>query len=156
MYLVLLSYMRPRLDIWVAYFALFGSKGALTEEGWQMIELKWNWAYSLYLDPPENQKESAQNVGYVKVVNKDDADKVIAELKDKLDLYKRGWEENDKIIGYLYAELLHQKYRRCLAMAKLCHWKMGVFIYKKEKNDFYYRWHKRWLKIAEEFKEAGK
>ena len=49
-------------------------------------------------------------------------------------------------------QLRHQKYKRCLAMAKLCHWKMGVFIYKKEKNDFYNRWHKRWLAIAEKFK----
>ena len=48
----------------------------------------------------------------------------------------------------------HQKYKRCLAMAKLCQWEMGVFIYKKEKNEFYYRWHNRWLAIAEKFKDA--
>lgn len=55
--------------------------------------------------------------------------------------------EADKVIA-------RQKKKRCLAMAKLCHWKMGVFIYKEEKNEFYYRWHKRWLAIAEKFKEA--
>lgn len=54
----------------------------------------------------------------------------------------------------LRKQLKHQKYKRCLAMAKLCHWKMGVFIYKKEKNDFYYRWHKRWLVLADKFKEG--
>ena len=48
----------------------------------------------------------------------------------------------------------HSNYKRCLAMAKLCHWKMGVFIYKKEKSDFYHRWRKRWLELAEKFKEA--
>jgi hypothetical protein len=53
--------------------------------------------------------------------------------------------EADKVIA-------RNKYKRCLAMAKLCHWKMGVFIYKKEKNEFYYRWRKRWLAIAEKFK----
>ena len=47
-----------------------------------------------------------------------------------------------------------QKYKRCLAMASLCHWKMGVFIYKKEKSDFYYRWYRRWLELAEKFKES--
>lgn len=47
----------------------------------------------------------------------------------------------------------YHKYKRCLEMAKLCHWKMGVFIYKEEKSNFYNRWHKRWLKIAELFKD---
>jgi len=50
-----------------------------------MNELKWYWAFDPYLDPPEKQKESAQKAGYVKVVNKSDADKVIAELEEKLD-----------------------------------------------------------------------
>lgn len=52
--------------------------------------------------------------------------------------------EADKVIA-------SHKYKRCLAMAKLCQWKMGVFIYHKEKNEFYYRWHKRWLELAEKF-----
>lgn len=47
-----------------------------------MSELKWNWAYAPYLDPPEKQKESAQNAGYVKVVSKDEANKVIADLEE--------------------------------------------------------------------------
>ena len=55
--------------------------------------------------------------------------------------------EADKVIA-------RHKYKRCLAMAKLCHWKMGVFIYKEEKSNFYHRWHKRWLEIATKFKEA--
>ena len=56
--------------------------------------------------------------------------------------------EADKVIA-------RHKYKRCLAMAKLCHWKMGVFIYKKEKNEFYYRWHKRWLTLADKYKEGN-
>ena len=54
-------------------------------------------------------------------------------------------DEADKVIA-------RQKKKRCLAMAKLCHWKMGVFIYKEEKNEFYYRWYKRWWELAERFK----
>lgn len=50
-------------------------------------------------------------------------------------------------------ECLH-KYKRCLDKAELCQWKAGIFIYKKEKNEFYYRWHKRWQKLAEKFNEA--
>ena len=51
--------------------------------------------------------------------------------------------------------IARNKYNRCLAMAKLCQWKMGVFIYKKEKNEFYYRWHKRWLTLADKYKEGN-
>ena len=47
-----------------------------------MSELEWKWAYFPYLDAPEKQHESAVNAGYVKVVMKSEADKVIAE-KDK-------------------------------------------------------------------------
>lgn len=48
-----------------------------------MSELPWYWAYRPYLDGPEKQRESALHAGYIKVVSKDDADKVIAE-KDKV------------------------------------------------------------------------
>ena len=64
-------------------------------------------------------------------------------LGDFHDVYLKS--EADKVIA-------RQKKKRCLAMAKLCHWKMGVFIYKEEKSNFYHRWHKRWLAIAEKFK----
>jgi hypothetical protein len=47
-----------------------------------MSELKWNWVYYPYLDAPNKQEESALKAGYIKVVSKDEADKVIAE-KDK-------------------------------------------------------------------------
>ena len=56
--------------------------------------------------------------------------------------------EADKVIA-------HQKYKRCLAMAKWCK-SMMVF------NDrygtmtkwlHYNRWHKRWLELAEQFKD---
>ena len=76
----------------------------------------------------------------------------MSELKSFIVLYDgkfiRAYKESeaDKVIA-------RNKYKRCLAMAKLCHWKMGVFIYKEEKNEFYYRWYKRWLAIAEKFKD---
>lgn len=84
-----------------------------------------------------------------------DADNVIAELKHQRDgafgLTNLGLTLDD-LTKMARKEIDRQKYKRCLAMAKLCQWKMGVFIYKKEKNEFYYRWYKRWLKIAVKFK----
>ena len=77
------------------------------------------------------------------------------ELTDAFTIAKSYYlkSEADKVIAEKDKELRRHKYKRCLAMSKLCHWKMGVFIYKKEKSDFYYRWYKRWLEHAEKFKD---
>ena len=48
-----------------------------------MTELKWQWVYYPYLDAPTKQEESALKAGYIKVVMKEDVDKVIAK-KDEL------------------------------------------------------------------------
>ena len=89
-----------------------------------MSELKWNWAYYPYLDPPEKQKESALKAGYIKVVNKDEADKVlaekdaeIAELKEQVHDYAQGLYV---LQARAEKEARHQKYKRCLAMAEMC------------------------------------
>ena len=102
-----------------------------------MSELKWNWVYYPYLDAPNEQEESALKAGYIKVVDKSEADKVIA----------------------------RHKYKRCLAMAKWCESKvyhirrtplcdMDEHEYWQYENDFWQRWQKRWLELAEKFKEA--
>ena len=107
-----------------------------------MSELKWKWAYYPYLDPPEKQAESALKAGYIKVVNKDEVDKVIADLKDKGD--KIIFDLKDKLQkesallketrDYLIeSQKMHKRCadnaariircsdrKRCLAMAKLC------------------------------------
>jgi hypothetical protein len=77
-------------------------------------------------------------------------------------------EQNDQ----LNEELLHQKYKRCLAMAEMCgveydRWLMkkanairlgkdGVeyFLRAKKKVFHYMRWQPCWLRLAEKFKEA--
>lgn len=54
--------------------------------------------------------------------------------------------------------ICHQKYKRCLAMSKLCRseWAAAIFIPEKcmgEKHaKRYMRWEHRWLKLAEQFK----
>ena len=49
-----------------------------------------------------------------------------------------------------------QKYKRCKAMAKWCNerWILDDCLYELGKTRFYERWEKRWIKIAEKFKEA--
>ena len=57
--------------------------------------------------------------------------------------------ETDKVIT-------HQKYKRCLAMAKLCNekWLVHDFAEIPTKLGFYDKWHYRWLGLAEKLKEV--
>ena len=64
--------------------------------------------------------------------------------------------EADKVIA-------HQKYTRCLAMAKIAQddwhlhnsfYAMGHQEFEKRKCEFYEKWRKRWLELAYKFKEA--
>ena len=80
----------------------------------------------------------------------------MSELKHKLMLSKdMSWvpcylkSEADKVIA-------HNKYKRCLAMAKLCNekWLVHNFAEIPTKLGFYDKWEKRWLELAEKFKEA--
>ena len=68
--------------------------------------------------------------------------------------------EADKVIADKDAELRHQKYIRCLDKAALCFEKSystTLVKYDKELGNyrnFYDWWGMRWLKIAEQLKEA--
>lgn len=138
-----------------------------------MSELKWNWAYYPYLDTPEKQAESALKAGYIKVVNKDDADKVIADKDEKIDELEEHIDELQKAtdsawskVNAMYDELRHNKRKRCLTMARLCgktvdHLNSEGYIYEKESHtkeltdcirgtEFYDKWYHRWLALAEE------
>ena len=52
--------------------------------------------------------------------------------------------------------ICHQKYKRCLAMAKWCNERyiLDDCLYELGKTRFYERWENRWLNIAAQFKEA--
>ena len=126
-----------------------------------MSELKWNWVYYPYLDAPNKQEESALKAGYIKVVIKDEADKVIAELEDKVLQYKVLDKEHCRDLNtqeqFFAKQIARHKHKRCLAMAKWCH-NESLWWYSKgygfEKYDkFWEKWEKRWLELAEKFKE---
>ena len=55
--------------------------------------------------------------------------------------------EADKVIA-------HHKYKRCLAMAWWCSAELGMLVSTWEsKIKHYKKWYKRWLELAEKFKE---
>ena len=69
--------------------------------------------------------------------------------------------EADKVIAEKEKELRHQKYKRCLDMADLCFREYQTYCALIDRlenffdeKDFYERWHKRWLELAEKFKEG--
>lgn len=103
-----------------------------------------------------------------------DADAVIAELKEKLKNSRNARKYWRKEYLIEYKECCSQKHKRCLAMARLCKAEVDaikngyirssiisrdgvITTYPPECNQkfsFYSKWHKRWLAIAEQFKEA--
>lgn len=101
--------------------------------------------------------------GAIEVYLKSEADKVITELK-------KACNDKDDWCLHTLKELRHQKYKRCIAMAKLCaknvdHLNSEGYIYEKEGHakeladcitgtEFYDKWYHRWLELAQKFKEA--
>lgn len=114
------------------------------------------------------------NNGKVEVCLKADVDKVIAELEGKLHnvsgLIKETMEwliESQKLhkrcVNNAVKIIRHHKYKRCMAAAKWC--EIGAQfqhnIVMQFDNPFYIKraewlekWRNRWLKMAEQFKEA--
>lgn len=78
----------------------------------------------------------------------DEVDKVIERSKEKL-------VEQTTLRVLAEFQLRHNKYKRCLAMAKWCNERyiLGDCVYELGKTRFYERWKKRWLELADKFKE---
>ena len=123
-----------------------------------MSELKATTVYDAYW--------KANSVGEgtgTHVYLKSEADKVIAELDAEIARLNAIRKVHVEAIESMGAGLLqddkeirHQKYKRCLAMAKWCDAERDIFNLtpKVTKVEFFARWHKRWLEIATKFKEA--
>lgn len=109
---------------------------------------------------------------------KSEADKVIEDLKAKLKVQTSNAEEAWKLKDSYHTDyseaveelfkknkqLRHNKYKRCLAMARMCeerynyltcleNWQMTDKEYQQVIGDYWDRWNTRWLKIAEKFKD---
>lgn len=121
-----------------------------------MNELK-----SVYVERTGDWVRSKHNLG--KFYLKSEADEVIAELK-------KACKDKDDWCLHTLKELRHQKYKRCLAMARWCaknvdHLNSEGYIYEKQGytneladcikgTEFYHKWYNYWSKLVEKFKEA--
>lgn len=96
---------------------------------------------------------------------KSEADKVIAdkdaEIADLIEKNKRLANKDmimaSETIKGVFNELNQQKFKRCLDKAKWC--KAEQYAYpsfgtESPKEKWWQKWHKRWLELAEKFKEA--
>ena len=100
------------------------------------------------------------------VYDKSEADKVIAELIEKNKrLAHKDLIMASETIKDVLKELRHQKYKRCLAMAEKCeeryyylnsleYYQLTDREYQQVIGGYWDRWLKRWLELAEKFKEA--
>ena len=112
---------------------------------------------------------------------KSEADNVIDELKVKLKVQTSNAEEAWKLKDSYHTDyseaveelfkknkqLRHHKYKRCLAMAEMCearydeedakeNWCGLSWEYISKEMKYWERWRKRWLELAERFKEEAK
>ena len=108
-----------------------------------MSELK------VYRDPKDGPS-------YREFYEKSEADKVIAE-KDAVIAELKEIDSKNRLAYYkdlsmMAKDVEHQKYKRCLAMAKLCNekWLVHNFAEITTKLGFYDKWEKRWRELAEE------
>ena len=132
-----------------------------------MSELKAKHVVDVYDEYSDNPTNETQ------VYLKSEADKVIADLEEshkmeveqlliEIEELKETLKNSRNARKYWrkeylieYKECCYQKYKRCLAMAKWCRTSaqcdesLGAFKYR----DWYWKWFKRWLELAEKFKD---
>lgn len=79
--------------------------------------------------------------------------KVFDESLDELKKEKKYLlEHTTEVINSQERVIHHQKYKRCLAMAKWCDAEADVVFYKY--IPWYQKWHQKWLELSDKFKEA--
>ena len=103
-------------------------------------------------------------------VLKYETDKVIAELKNENERLKKEasctFFDDCLRLRQTKRKLRHNKRKRCLAMAKWCeerynyltcleNWQMTDKEYQQVIGDYWIKWSKRWLELAEKFKETN-
>ena len=121
-------------------------------------------------------ESSTAVIGNVQLVYiKEDADKVFADLEEShkkeveqllMEIVKKNkWIAYAKVLLFEDIKIIrNNKNKRCLGKAEWCESKvyhirrtplseMSEHEYWQYENDFWQRWHKRWLKLAEKFKE---
>ena len=107
------------------------------------LEDRQFWAY-----PTESVDCDGITGSALEVYSKSDADAVIAYLQNQLSLARTSLI---KSLAKAQHESRHQKYKRCMAMAQVLEHVCPITNRKAKWMD---KWHKRWLELAEKFKDV--
>ena len=95
-----------------------------------------------------NNMQIAMRDDIKSITNKD---KEIAELEERIADGDKDFEMVNNQNERLIKTVLHHKHKRCLAMAQVLEHVCPITNRKAKWQD---KWHKRWLELAENFKEA--
>ena len=116
------------------------------------LEDRWFWAY-----PTESVDCDGITGSANEVYSKSDVDKVIAEKDKEIAELEERIADGDKdfeMVNNQNERLLkfvrHHKHKRCLAMAQVLEHVCPITNRKAKWMD---KWHKRWLELAEKFKD---
>lgn len=109
------------------------------------LEDRWFWAY-----PTESVDCDGITGSANEVYSKSDVDKEIAELEERIADGDKDFEMVNNQNERLIKTVLHHKHKRCLAMAQVLEHVCPITNRKAKWMD---KWHKRWLELAEKFKD---
>ena len=128
-----------------------------------MSELKVHKAYNRWIDEemPTPNDDLICNEFYLK----SEADKVIAELEERIADGDNDFDMANSQNERLLKIVRRYKYKRAIDKAKWCEaeswilrntplWEMFSHEVWQHDDEFWQRWHERWLELAEKFKET--
>ncbi len=105
--------------------------------------------------PTDNNKSNAIELLKPRVMENGCEYYLAGEVRLCIEQAARQIAESNSVYKELDSIINHQKFRRCIAMASKCRLRARWFgdnaFYKKEQ--WALLWHRRWLKLAEKFKE---
>ena len=119
-----------------------------------MSELKARTARSIANEEEMLELGADSPIESAQVYLKSEADKVIANLERSIESWIGSYEASRRINARTESKLRHHKYKRCLAIAMWCRRNRlhASVCGPVEKIDFWEKWRKRWLELAEKFK----
>ncbi len=90
-------------------------------------------------------EEQESEIAELKEKHRTEVKELLCLIRNKENNFNRAFDSEEK-------EIRHNKYKRCLATAKICECRTAYTCGLRLRHNLI--WRERWLKIAEKFKEA--
>ena len=148
----------------LAYYSKSEADKVIAEKDKEIMELKGQvngfknrsnlWHYNA-VEEHKKFVQVDQQITELKEKHKTEVKELLCLIRDKENNFNRAFDSEEKEIRY-------NKYKRCLDKARIAQddwhlhnsfYAMGHQEFEKRKCDFYDKWHRRWLELAEKFKD---